>query len=192
VKLDKHTNTARFKSASGSLQYQLFAASIGYKLNQLPTGHVSHMNEEHISTNVIEEEDNKLAAHDVQAELLRWHHQFGHLSLQKLKLLALLKVIPSNLATAHPPQCAGCIDGALTERLWRTKALKGRNHLFTATKPGECVSVDQLESRTPGFISHFKGGVTKDRYQAATVFVDHFSQFSCIHLQRGLTFVATV
>jgi hypothetical protein len=54
VKLDKHTNTDRFKSASGCLQYQLFAASIEYKLKQLPTEHVSHMNEEHISS---EDED---------------------------------------------------------------------------------------------------------------------------------------
>ena len=115
VKLDKHTNTARFKSASGSLQYQLFAASIEYKLNQLSTEHVSYMTKNHISsdnedakqfskshakqttdenhiiskratdsfeenlsdylmdpgpvpTNVIEEEENQLAARDTQAE----------------------------------------------------------------------------------------------------------------------------
>jgi hypothetical protein len=42
------------------------------------------------------------------------------------------------------------------------KSLKGRNHLFTATKPGECISVDQLESTTPGFIGQFKGALTKD------------------------------
>jgi hypothetical protein len=70
--------------------------------------------------------------------------------------------------------------------------LKGRNHLFTATKSGECVSVDQLESTIPGFIGQFKGALTKDRYRAATVFVDHFSRFSYIHLQRGLTSVETV
>jgi hypothetical protein len=122
-----------------------------------------------VPNNVIEEEDNKLAAQDIQAELLIWHHQLGHLSFQKLKLLALLKVIPSNLATAHPPKCAGCIYGALTKRPWRTKSLKGRNHLFTATKSGECVSIDQLESTTPGFIGQFKGALTKDRYRAATV-----------------------
>ena len=239
VKLDKHTNTARFKSASGSLQYQLFAASIEYKLNQLSTEDVSYTTKNHISsdnedskqfskshakqttdknhiiskrandffeenlsdylmdpgpvpTNVIEEEENQLAARDIQAELLRWHHRLGHLSFQKLKLLALLRVIPSNLATAHPPKCAGCIYGALTKRPWRTKSLKDSSKLFTATKPGECVSVDQLESTTPGFIAQFKGALTKDRYRAATVFVDHFSRFSYIHLQRGLTSAETV
>ena len=145
-----------------------------------------------VPTNVIEEEENQLAARDIQAELLRWHHRLGHLSFQKLKLLELLRVIPSNLATAHPPKCAGCIYGALTKRPWRTKSLKESSKLFTATKPGECVSVDQLESTTPGFIAQFKGVLTKDQYRASTVFVDHFSRFIYIHLQRGLTSAETV
>jgi hypothetical protein len=35
-------------------------------------------------------------------------------------------------------------------------------NLFTATKPGECVSADQLESTTPGFIGQFTDALTKD------------------------------
>jgi hypothetical protein len=43
-------------------------------------------------------------------------------------------------------------------------------------KPGQCVSVDQLESRhTP----------TRDRYTTATIFADHYSNYTFIHLQRS-------
>jgi hypothetical protein len=45
--------------------------------------------------------------------------------------------------------------------------------------------VDQLEPRTPGLIAQVKGWLTKKRYQAATIFVDHFSSLSYIFLQKS-------
>jgi hypothetical protein len=52
------------------------------------------------------------------------------------------------------------------------------------TTPGQCVSVDQLESTTPGLIAQLKGIPTTKRYKAATVFVDHYSRLSYVHLQK--------
>ena len=52
------------------------------------------------------------------------------------------------------------------------------------TKPGECVSVDKLESPTPGLIAQLKGIPTKMRYKVATIFVDHYSRLSYVHLQK--------
>jgi hypothetical protein len=52
------------------------------------------------------------------------------------------------------------------------------------TKPGDCVSVDTLESTTPGLIAQLRGNTTKSRYRFATVFVDHFSNFSYVHLHQ--------
>jgi hypothetical protein len=52
-------------------------------------------------------------------------------------------------------------------------------------EPGQCISVDQLESTTPGLIAQNKGWLTKKRYRVATVFVDHFSGLSYIHLQKS-------
>jgi hypothetical protein len=45
--------------------------------------------------------------------------------------------------------------------------------------------VDQLESRTPGLIAQVKGWLTKKRYQAATIFVDHYSSLSYVFLQMS-------
>jgi hypothetical protein len=46
--------------------------------------------------------------------------------------------------------------------------------------PGDCVSVDQLESNTPGSVLTSHGTPTKCTFQAATFFCDHASHF--IHL----------
>ncbi len=52
--------------------------------------------------------------------------------------------------------------------------------MFVVTKAGQYVSVDQLISMQVGFIAQLKGTLTKKRYTAATVFVDHYSQLKYI------------
>ena len=61
----------------------------------------------------------------------------------------------------------------------------------TITKPGECVSVDQLESTTPGLIAQLKHP-TKARYRVATVFIDHATRFSYVYLQQSTNAEETV
>ena len=56
----------------------------------------------------------------------------------------------------------------------------------TATRPGEVVSVDQLESPIDGFIAQMKGKLyQQNRYRCATVFVDNCSGLSYVHLQQS-------
>ena len=129
-----------------------------------------------------------ITADDPQAELLRWHYRLGHASFKLIKLLSALAILPRRLKDAKTPKCAGCIFGAMHRRPWRTKPGKQKTReIHTVTKPGQCVSVDQLESRTPGLIPQLKGKLTKQRYKAATVFVDHFSRLSFVYLQRSVT-----
>jgi hypothetical protein len=106
-----------------------------------------------------------LIAADEQSELMRWHHCLGHLSFAKIKALALAGKIPKKLAKVKPPVCAGCLYAAMTKVNWKGKEAAHGHQVFVATKPGQCVSVDQTQ---------LKGMVTKKRYKAATVFVDHF------------------
>ena len=130
-----------------------------------------------------EGEDVHLAAADDQAELMRWHYRLGHLTFAKLKQLALNGDIPKKLARVKPPKCAGCLFGAMTKIPWRGKETKASHEVFIATKPGECVSVDQMASTEVGFFAQMKGKLTKKRYQCATIFVDHFSRLRFVHLQ---------
>ncbi len=126
-----------------------------------------------------------LAAINDQAELMRWHYRLGHLAFSKLKQLALNGKIPRCLAKVKPPACAGCLFGAMTKVPWRGQETS--SEVFVATKAGQCVSVDQLISMQVGFIAQLKGTLTKKRYTAATVFIDHYSRLKYIHLMTKLT-----
>jgi hypothetical protein len=142
--------------------------------------------------NVIEDDEGRLAGESTQADLLRWHYRLGHLSFAKIKLLALLRILPRKLAAVKPPKCAGCIYGSMTRRPWRTKSAQNKGKLRIVQSPGECVSVDQLKLQLLGFVAQLKGKLTRKRYKAATVFVDHKSRLSYVHLQESLTSKETV
>ena len=136
------------------------------------------------------EQSDDLTASDDQTELMRWHYRLGHLSFVKLKALAILGEIPKRLAHVKPPLCAGCAFGTMTKIPWRTKG--DTSSIFTATMPGQCVSVDHMESTQVGFFAQLKGILTRRRYRAATVFVDHFSGYKYVHLMSHLSSDETI
>ncbi len=105
--------------------------------------------------------------------------------------MAELGLIPRKLKDCHVPKCPACIYGKQTRRPWRTKS-KPASIGKTVTKPGQCVSVDQLSSPTPGLIAQVKGNLTRDRYRVATVFVDHFSDLTYVHVSQSDTSEETV
>ena len=133
-----------------------------------------------------DDEPPEMIATDDHAEFMRWHYRLGHLSFTKLKQLAKLGEIPKKFAKMPAPKCAGCIYGAMTKVPWRT-AKQASNQIFTATHPGECVSVDQMISTQVGFLAQLKGKLTHRRYRAATIFVDHFSRLRYVYLMQSLT-----
>ena len=88
------------------------------------------------------------------------------------------------------PVCAGCAFGAITEVLWRGKETV--KQVFTETKPGQCVSVDQMISTKVGFFAQIKRKLTTKRYHVATIFVNHFSGYKYDHLMTNLSLNETV
>ena len=121
-----------------------------------------------------------------QAELLSIHCRLGHTSFARIKAMAKCGLIKSHIANVPPPMCASCQYGKATRRPWRTKAKPGQAaKLVVIKEPGDCVSVDQLESPTPGFIGQIKGFLTTQRYRVATVFVDHHSRLGFVYLQHS-------
>jgi hypothetical protein len=71
----------------------------------------------------------------------------------------------------------------MTKLPWRGKKSALSRKIFVATKPGEIVSVDQMESTEVGFFTQLKWSLTKKQYRHCTVFVDHFSRLRFVHLQ---------
>jgi hypothetical protein len=74
----------------------------------------------------------------------------------------------------------------MTKVAWQTSK-SNSGEIYQATRPGECVSVDQLQSMQAGFIAQLKGRLTTRRYTAATVFVDHYSHLRYIHLMSSMS-----
>ena len=123
---------------------------------------------------------------------MRWHYRLGHLPFAKLKMLAKNGEIPRRLAKVPPPKCAGCLFGAMTKVPWRGRESKSTHEIFVATKPGECVSVDHMISTQQGFFAQMKGKLTRKRYRAASIFVDHFSRLRYVHLMQDLSSDETI
>ena len=125
-------------------------------------------------------------------ELMLWHYRLGHVPFSRLQTMAKTGLLPRRLSDCRVPKCAACIYGKMTRRAKRSKNEESRISARTITGPGACVSVDQLESRTLGLIAHMKGTPTVQRYRCATVYVDHYSRLSYVHLQKQLTSEETV
>jgi hypothetical protein len=125
----------------------------------------------------------QLSAANKQAKLMQWHYRLGHLTLPKLKQLVLNGKFPKKLAKVPPPKCACCLFGAMTKLPWQGKETKANHKVFVATKPGECIWVNQMTSTEVGFFAQLKGKLTKKCYKCATIFVDHYSHLRFVHLQ---------
>jgi hypothetical protein len=112
---------------------------------------------------------------DPSAQLLHWHYRLGHLPFKTIQAMAHRGQLPSSLKNCKVPQCAACLYGKATKRPWRTRAAPNKVTPTVVNGPGDCVSVDQLISSTPGLIAQISGWLTRQRYTATTVFVDHYS-----------------
>ena len=148
--------------------------------NDLLTTHVIHDEEERQTTNHA-------------AEFLQWHHRLGHISPKKMRLMAKEGILPKHLYKCKIPICSSCMFGKMTRRPWRTKGYQNKDETNQRPlRPGECVSIDQLESTTPGLVAQLKGIPTIKRYKAATVFVDHATRYTYVHLQTSTNADETV
>ena len=129
-----------------------------------------------------DQEPTSLDPHD---ELLQWHYRLGHLSFECIQQLARLGQLPKRLLASKKPFCSACQYGKMMKRPWRVKG-DDKNSTKTATRPGQIVSVDQLESNSLGFIAQLKGKLTQQRYKYVTVFVDQFYGYTFVYLQRRI------
>ena len=140
---------------------------------------------------VIDEEEERQPTTAAQ-ELLRYHHRYHHVSMAKLQCMAKQNIIPRRLANIKPPVCSACMFSKMTRRQWRNKRRKHWTDGKRAKKPGDLVSVDQLESPAPGLIAQMVGNLTNKRYKYATVYVDQYSGLGYVYLQKSASADETI
>jgi hypothetical protein len=129
--------------------------------------------------------DDSIELDSPQDELMRQNIRLGHLPFFKLRALAEKGFLPRKIIHCRAPECAACMYAKAMKRPWcyssEDQPIKPR----MCSAPGECVSIDQLESDQPGLVAQMKGKVTTARYTCATFFVDQHSQWSYIHFQKS-------
>lgn len=146
--------------------------------------------DETIEIEPVEQTPRDLVAKNRKAEFMRWHYRLGHMHFTKMKRISRLGYLPTWIENIDGCSCKICKFGSQERTPWRVKG--DQKHLKATTKPGECVSVDQLESSTEGFYGQNKGKLTNKRYKYATVFVDHYSRYTYVHMQETLSSADTI
>jgi hypothetical protein len=101
---------------------------------------------------------------DEQQEYMRWHYKLNHASQKVMTKLANKGMLPSYITRIlktmdkqcrKGPICNDCYSASAARTPWRTKPnkqMKQTEDRRANLLPGELVSVDQLETSTPGFI----------------------------------------
>ena len=138
----------------------------------------------------ISDEKNEAGSNDIvlgmsedQKLWLKYHYALKHLPKAYMKKLAKAGIIPRKLEKVDPPICVACLKGKQHRTPW-----KGRNkNVPTIRKPhhnfpGAQTSSDQMISPFGGMIPQIKGRLMKAKYYAATIFVDHFTDYTYVHL----------
>ena len=119
------------------------------------------------------------------AELLQCHYDFGHLPFTKLQRIAKDGILPSRLAKCKVPVCSACQYARATKRPWRSRNVRDCETERPNNRPGAVVSVDQMESPTPGLVAQMTGFITRERYKYATVYVDQATGLGFVYLQKS-------
>ena len=116
---------------------------------------------------------------------MRLHEQLGHCSFAQLKQMAEQGIIPRKFTKVSPPRCPSCLYGKAHKKPWRMHKIDPK--IKCSTIPGAVVSIDQLESPILGFVPIAKGLRTFRKYCGASVFVDHTSDFTYVHMHHHQT-----
>ena len=113
--------------------------------------------------------------------LVKWHRRLGHIPFDIIcTKLAGRDGVPAefkNIRQEDYPKCAACLYGKGKKRSKNKHNAIDKNDLV----PGECVSVDQFESRLPG--RPCQNRKTKNTVKFVTLFIDHCSRFVFGHFQ---------
>ena len=130
---------------------------------------------------------------NLQRELLSYHFKLKHLPFASLKKLATRGIIPKRLANVPSPLCYPCQMGKQHKKPWRGKGKKYKTIRRAQDNfAGANTSTDQMISPYGGMIPQVKGRLMKAKYYAATIFVDHHTDFTYVHLQKDTTAEATL
>ena len=144
-----------------------------------------HAQAEKLDTEAIQQLMHPRTLTPLEQEFMDSHHSLQHAPYTEMFRLAEFGHLPKRFLRLKkkPPMCASCIFSSMKRKAWK----RGHERSTTVRKlehnrPGKGTSIDQLVSAQPGLVPRISGRHTRQRIYAATVFLDHYSDFSYTHL----------
>ena len=116
----------------------------------------------------------------------------GHIPFKKMNMMTRQNVILKRFEKCPAPICVACTYAKLTRKAWCSKPTKGYLDTQKANEPGDKVLVNELVSPTPGLIAQLTGKLTIKRYKYATVYVDNYSRYGYVHIQKSSSAEETI
>jgi transposase InsO family protein len=139
---------------------------------------------------------------DERHEYMKWHYRPNHASQGAMTRMAHKKILPHFITRilkkmqkigTKAPLCNDCYSAAACKTPWRRKPSKEtKRNKRELLLPGDMVSVDQLESSTPGFMAQITRALTNKRIVGTSVYVDHASDLSYVYHHTAMTSEETV
>jgi transposase InsO family protein len=141
---------------------------------------------------------------DEQQEYMRWHYKLNHASQKVMTRMANKDMLPSYITRIlktmdkqcrKGPICNDCYSASAARTPWRTKPnkqMKQTEDRRANLSPGDVVSVDQLETSTPGFIGQITEILTRQRIVGSTIFVDQASDMGYVYHHLSMSSEETV
>ena len=146
------------------------------------------------STSAFSSTDTSFRLSQLQTQFLRWHERLNHLSMADMLRLAETGRLPKSFLKLKSdlPSCGACLFGRQHRRSRKGKLASSSIRKPEHDCPGAAVSVDQLISHQPGLVPQSAGKLTNHRITAATVFVDHFSDYVYVALMTDISAESTL
>ena len=145
------SNVPIMRSGPGFHQYKLQCSEEKWSHNALQaySANIIHVDdskdelpESKPSPIVNELEEEPITPVNPQEKLMVWHIKLAHMPFKRLQNMAKAGHLPKSLAHCIPPKCQACLYGKATKIPWRVKG--EHKHIQPTTKPGDCMSVDQM------------------------------------------------
>ena len=131
---------------------------------------------------------------DLQERFLRWHERLNHIPMTSMIRLAERGFLPKEFIKLNRniPPCGCCLFGKQHKRPRKDKRIGQGIRRPEHNYPGAGISVDHLISAQPGFFPQSSGILTTKRITAASIFVDHFTDFIYVALQETVSAAETL
>ena len=131
----------------------------------------------------LQSEEQQITTENTLAEFLSLYYKYGHLSFKLLRRMAKLVINSKKFETCDTPKYVACMYDKSICKPWRGRSRKIPHKPCQVTNHGQIVSVDQLASSSPGLVAQMTGILPTKRYKYYTLFMDHLSIYSDMHLQ---------